>query len=444
MSQVLKQVEKIVVPSPKLQKEKDELVSRVLGLVEKQASSHAEIVGVELGGSFAKGTWLPQRADVDIFIRFKTTVQEKEFAEIGKKIGFAALSSYRPYVRYAEHPFVEAQIGDTKINVVPCYDVEEGRWKSSADRSPFHTRFMRKSLDEKMRNEVRILKWFLKCNGIYGAEIAMQGFSGYVSEVLVLNFGTFDGVIRAVAQLKQGQVIGNAGKKFETPVVIMDPVDPNRNLGAAISTENLGRFVLVSRAFLRKQSMLFFTEKRKKPAQRSSYRNVLVVSFKYKKRSPDIIWGQLKRAATSVATQIDQEGFSVLRKSAVISDDGTASLLFMLQTLTLDENQLRVGPDFFVADHVDKFVAANRKKSSVMWVNDDGKICFLQKRTHTDAKTFLGELLRKNLKSAGISVGLHDDMKRITITRGDMATGKSIKEAIVELVSTDEAIFSSS
>jgi len=443
MSHVLRQVERRVVPSPKLRKEKDELVRSVLGLVEREAACHPEIVGVELGGSFAKGTWLPQRADVDIFIRFRTDVAEKEFAEVGKRIGFAALNSYKPYVRYAEHPFVEAQIRDTKINVVPCYDVEEGKWKSSADRSPFHTRFMKKSLDEKMRNEVRILKWFLKCNGIYGAEIAMQGFSGYVSEVLILNFGTFEGVVRAVSQLKQGQVIGNASKKFETQVVIMDPVDPNRNLGAAISTENLGRFVLASRAFLRKQSMSFFTQKKKKPARRSSFRNVLVVSFKYRKRSPDIIWGQLKRAATSVATQIDQEGFSVLRKSAVISDNGTASLLFMLQSTTLHENQLRVGPDFFVSDHVDKFVAANRKRSTVMWVNDDGKICFLQKRAHTDAKSFLSELLRKNLKSAGISVGLHDDMKRFTITRGDAAAGKSIKEAISELVSTDEAIFSS-
>ena len=40
---------------------------------------------------------------------------------------------------------------------------------------------MKKSLTQKMKNEVRILKTFLKSNGIYGAEIAKQGFSGYIS-----------------------------------------------------------------------------------------------------------------------------------------------------------------------------------------------------------------------------------------------------------------------
>ena len=44
------------------------------------------------------------------------------------------------------------------------YDVKIGEWKSSADRSPFHTKFMKKSLTPKMRNEVRILKTFLKSN----------------------------------------------------------------------------------------------------------------------------------------------------------------------------------------------------------------------------------------------------------------------------------------
>lgn len=443
MKHLLKQIEKRVVPSEMLCKQKDEMVRKVVRMAREEAAKYPQVVGIELGGSFAKGTWLAERADVDVFIKFCTSVAEKEFAELGKKIGFEVLRDYGPYVRYAEHPFVEAQIKDTKINLVPCYDVEEGKWKSSADRSPFHTRFMTKSLTGQMKNEVRMLKWFLKCNGIYGAEIARQGFSGYVAEVLVLSFGTFEGVLRAASELKQGQVIGSASKEFESPVVIMDPIDSNRNLGAAISAENLGRFVLLSRAFLKKPSALFFRQQKSRRGDRSSFKNVLVVRFKYKKRSPDVIWGQLKRAASSIATQVDQEGFTVLRKSVFVLRDSEAFLLFLLQSTVLEQNRLRVGPDFFVADHADRFVASNRKKSAIMWINDEGKVCSLQKRSHTDARLFVRELLKKNLKSSGISAGLQNDIKQFSIIRGDSVASKSIKEVISELVSTDEAIFSS-
>lgn len=444
MNQILRQVEKSIIPSEKLQKEKDAIVEKVVKLVQKQVTNYPQITGIEIGGSFAKGTWLPQKADVDIFIKFQTSVSEKEFAELGKKIGFSALRDFGPYVRYAEHPFVEAQIKDTKVNLVPCYDVQEGNWKSSADRSPFHTRFMIRSLSVQMKNDVRLLKAFLKANGIYGAEIAKQGFSGYVAEVLVLSFCSFEGVIKAISELKQGQVIGNAAKSFDTPVVIMDPIDANRNLGAAISTENIGKFVLAARAFLKKPSMSFFKSKKKsQKASKASLKNILVLTFGYKQRSPDIIWGQLKRAATSIATQIEQEGFSVLRRSAVISENNTASLLFLLKSRKLDQHHVRAGPDFFTAAHVEKFVESNKKKSATMWISEEGKIHSLQKRTHVDAALFLKDLIKKNLAKSGVPVGLKNDIKKFKIAKGNKITSKSIKEAAQELVSTDETIFSS-
>lgn len=443
MNQVLRQAEKIAVPSEKLQKQKDALVENIIRMVQREVANYPQIVGIEIVGSYAKGTWLPQKADVDIFIKFQTSVPEKEFAELGKKIGFSAFKDFGPYVRYAEHPFVEAQIKDTKVNLVPCYDVEEGKWKSSADRSPFHTRFMIKSLSAQMKNDVRLLKAFLKANGIYGAEIARQGFSGYVAEVLILNFGSFEGVLKAISELKQGQVIGKAAKSFDTPIVIMDPIDPNRNLGAAISTENIGKFVLAARAFLKKPSVSFFRPKNRSQKVGASLGNVLVLTFRYKQRSPDIIWGQLKRAATSIATQIDQAGFSVLRKSAVISENDTASLLFLLKSLKLDKYHVRAGPDFFIAGHVEKFVESNRKKSTAMWISEEGKIHSLQKRSQTDAGLFLKDLMKKNLAKSGVPAGLKNDIKKFRIIRGNKITSKSIKEAASELVSTDETIFSS-
>ncbi|MFN3653721.1 MAG: CCA tRNA nucleotidyltransferase [Candidatus Nitrosotenuis sp.] len=443
MNKILKQAEKLVKPSEKLQKQKDAVVEKVVKLVQKQIVNYPQITGIEIVGSYAKGTWLPQKADVDIFIKFRTDVSERDFVELGKNIGFVALKDFGPYVRYAEHPFVEAHVNDTKVNLVPCYDVMQGNWKSSADRSPFHTRYMIKTLSEQMKNEVRLLKAFLKANDIYGAEIAKQGFSGYVSEVLVLNFGSFEGVINAIAELKQGEVIGKTTKTFDTPIVIIDPIDENRNLGAAISIENVGKFVLAARAFLKKPSLSFFKKKKSQMKSKTALSNVVVISFRYRPRSPDIIWGQLKRAATSLATQIEQEGFSVLRKSVVIADNNTASLLFFLKSTKLDHHRVRVGPDFFTAEHVERFVRSNKKKSTAMWISEEGKIHSLQKRRHVDAISFVKNLIKKNLERAGVPQGLRDDIRKFKIILGNKSTGKSIKEAALKLVSTDETIFSS-
>ena len=197
--------------------------------------------------------------DRDIFVKLKKSISEKKFSELGKKIGFNALKKYRPYVRYSEHPFVEALVGGTLVNVVPCYDVKKGEWKSAADRSTFHTEFMSEKLTGQMKNDISLLKCMMKANGVYGAEIASQGFSGYVTEVLVYYFGSFSNVIKEISKIKKNGKIGESSRKFDSPIIIIDPIDSNRNLGTAISMENLSKFVLVSRAYLRKPSLSFLS-----------------------------------------------------------------------------------------------------------------------------------------------------------------------------------------
>ena len=236
---------------------------------------------------------------------------------------------------------------------------------------------MLESLSGKMKDDVRLLKAFLKANKIYGAEIAKQGFSGYVSEVLVWNFRSFENVIKNIAKIKRDQVIGKASKKFDTPIVIMDPIDDQRNLAAAISMENIGKFVLVCRDFLKKPSVSFFKEK-KKPAPKKVLKESFVVKFNYKPRSPDIIWGQIKRAANALSTQMEVEGFNVLRNMAFTDEKNEACLIFEFEALDISKNKVDEGPEFFSESDSEKFISKNSKKSELMWINNKGKILILE------------------------------------------------------------------
>ena len=436
MKQIIGKISKTVVPSKTIEKTKNNIAEVAFRLVEKEIEKYSDIIGLEFGGSFAKGTWLSKDADVDIFIKFKKNVSEEKFEKISKKIGFDSLKKYSPYVRYSQHPYVEAKIKNTKINVVPCYDVKVGEWKSAADRSPFHTKFMKKSLTPKMRNEVRVLKTFLKSNGIYGAEIAKQGFSGYISEVLILEFGNFENLIKSISKIKENQIIGKTSKKFDTSIVVIDPIDNNRNLAAAISDQNIGKFILISRALKGKPSIGFFKIKKSRISNKF-WNNVLVVKFNFKSRSPDIIWGQIKRATSTLSTQLELGGFTVLRSKSHTDQQNEAYLLFFLESTKISEVYSKKGPEFFREDSTHSFIAKNLKNAELVWVGNDRKIISLEKRNHTDVVSFMKEFLKKNLQ-VGIPKGLQTDFKRgFKVSIGNKNLSKSIKEEVVELISVD-------
>ena len=439
MSNVIEKARKLSTPTKKQEEKMRKIAEHVMELVKHEVVKYPEIISVELGGSYAKGTWL-EKADFDIFVKIKKETDEKQFEKIGIDVGKSALKKYKPFTRFSDHPYVEARVDDIRVNIVPCYDVEQGQWKSAADRSSFHTRFILETMDVQKKNEVRLLKRFLKGTGIYGAEIAVEGFGGYVSEVLVHYFGTFMNVIEAAANFTQGQVIGNPTKKFESSLVLVDPIDSNRNLGTAISTQNVGRFILAARAFLKKPSITFFAGKKISPDSRN-IKNVLVVKFNYKWRSPDIIWGQVKRATTSTSGQLELGGFQVLRKAAVVDEKSEAAMLFLLKSTSIEKFLTKNGPDVFRKQDSESFVAVN-SKNMLTWVDETGRILSMQQREIHDAKKFLQKILKKNLSKVGIPNGIDSDIKHgFQVLEGQKVTSKSIKKALSELTSTDGLIF---
>ena len=442
-SDVIKKSKELAIPNNNQRKKVDKIANQVFSLVNKTAEKQKSIVSVHFGGSYAKETWTPEKIDIDIFVKFKKTTKEKDFEKIGKKIGFDSLKKFKPYVRYSEHPFVEANINGVGVNVVPCYDIKKGEWKSAADRSTFHTEFMSGNLTGSMKDDIRILKCFLKINGMYGAEIAKQGFSGYVCETLVYYLGNFENVLKKMAKLQNNEIIGESPRKFESPIVIIDPIDRNRNLGAAISIDNVATFVLIARNFLKKNSISYFKEKTKMKIPKELAKNTLIVNFKYKKRSDDIIYGQIKRASNSIESQLNKEGFNVLRNDAVVYDENKACLVFLIESLRIPKNEVRVGPDVFSKDFATKFININSKKSKLMWTDKDGKLQSLQKRRYDNAKSYLNDLIKNHIGESGIPKGLRADFKAgFKITSANDRQNTSVKKSVSKLLTTDDTAFS--
>jgi len=364
------------------------------------------ILEVIVGGSFAKGTWLENDTDIDFFVMIESTVERKEFEEIGKSVGFYALRKYKPYLRYSEHPYVEGKVDGIRINIVPCYKVEKNKWKSAADRSPFHTIFMQSRLNDFLKSQVRVLKKFLKSIGIYGSQISVSGFSGYVTEVLVLKYGSFRNVLQTFADLKPNYIISleslneKAIGKFDSPIIIIDPIDSNRNLGAAISSECLAKFALASRLFLKEPSIEFFKRPRKSSTNiiNSIKSNLLIIEFKIQKRSPDILWGQLKRKLTSISKQLENARFKIIKKISFTDEKEHAVFIFMIEYTNLPKLNLILGPEIFRKDETNSFIK-KRGKSSIMLWTDDMRIVSIEERKKTSIKEHASQIIQKDIES---------------------------------------------
>src|ERR1051326_9508013 len=97
MKNILEQARKIAVPDKQEEEKIGALAKKLLDLVKKEAGKYSEVTSVELGGSYAKGTWLKGKLDLDIFVKMTKETDEKRFEEIGIKIGLDSMKKYHHY-----------------------------------------------------------------------------------------------------------------------------------------------------------------------------------------------------------------------------------------------------------------------------------------------------------------------------------------------------------
>ena len=62
-----------------------------------------------------------------------------------------------------------------------------------------------------------------------------------------------------------------------------------------------------------------------------------MIKFNFKIRSPDIIWGQIKRATSSLSTQLELGGFDVLRSKPHTDQQKEVYLFFLLESTKISK-----------------------------------------------------------------------------------------------------------
>ncbi len=239
-------------------------VQRKISLRVIELGIRAEVV---VGGSVAKNTHLADSGDVDIFVRFLQEHPEEEYSALLEDI----LIPFKPVHVQGSRKYFQFSYRTVSFEVVPVrYITSSSDARNITDVSPLHVAYVQ-THGSHLVDDIRLLKQLCKSCEVYGAESFIRGFSGHVLDILVIHYGSFLSCIQHIAQWTlpvqitpihdQQNTVKNIKQDKHIPLIVLDPIQPQRNAAAAVSEEKCLLLMEYCSRFLQNPSEEFFTLK---------------------------------------------------------------------------------------------------------------------------------------------------------------------------------------
>ena len=404
-----------IVPTKREIDDLNEYSNELMGRLKAVMPKDVEII---LAGSVARGTQIRGKSDIDIFLLFPKYLEERKMEgdaiRLAKKVVSKSLGeSYE--INYAEHPYLKLKNDKRSIyaDIVPAFKIRDSSERgSSVDRTQLHNIFVLGNLDGKQKNEVRVLKYLLQRHNIYGAESSRHAFSGYLCELLMVHYKSMlallEGIsssklplfidVKANIELSGDSIPKEEQKRFNSPLIVIDPTDPNRNVAASVSPESISRLVLLARNLLAHPSESTFygfkysDDKKALQLPKFIKANGLqldALCFKLSRISEDTLWPQLEKLKNRIEHEADVNGLNVILSfSRIESGAGIIAILHNAQKLGIRKV---VGPDVTIRVAADEFL---RKHGGQMKIGVDGTRLFaLEKPKYADVNDMLSNML---------------------------------------------------
>jgi tRNA nucleotidyltransferase (CCA-adding enzyme) len=350
-------------------------------------------------GSTARDTWLAGERDIDIFVCVPPALDREDLESLGLEIGHEVLPD--GHEEYAEHPYVVGEYEGFVVDVVPCYAVDDpSQIQSAVDRTPFHNRYVAERLTPGLASDVRVCKQFLSAIGAYGSDLRTKGFSGFLTELLVIEYGGFEGLVTAAADWSPPVHFdpeSHGTETFDDLLVVIDPTDPARNVAAVCSQANVARLQHFSRELFADPRIDLFEvptaasleadEIRKRFAARGT--TPIALAFETPDIVDDQLWPQLERSLHGIADELDRRGFDVFRAEAFGRPERCV-LLFELAVAERPPIERHAGPPVHVRDHAESFYEAYEEDGDAVgpFIEED-RYVVERPREVTSAEAFL-------------------------------------------------------
>ena len=353
----------------------------------------------EIGGSIAKDTWLKGEHDLDIYVKFdQKKYANKDISAILKKVlekkyKIEDMHGSRTYYRAYEDKYV--------LEVIPILNIKKvSQAINITDVSPFHVKWVRKN--RKLVDDIRLAKALCKANNLYGAESYIKGFSGYVLEILVAHYGSFNKLMKAAAKWAAATMLDPARhhknknirfmlnkSKLESPLILIDPVQSDRNAAAGLGNDKYLRFIRLAKEYAKKPSSRLF-EKKTFSADGLKKR-FMVVEAEGTEGRRDVVGAKLLKTFEFLSLELERNDFTIKKSDWHWAAGHKILFWFALEKEELEPWKKHLGPPLKLKNRIEEF--KNRWKGLELKIEGD-KCYVMIKREHANARELIKETLK--------------------------------------------------
>ncbi|MEM2142697.1 MAG: hypothetical protein QXS20_06170 [Candidatus Thorarchaeota archaeon] len=391
------------------------------------------------GSTGAKQTQLRGQGDIDLFVGFDfedftdvLALKARERKRYLSRVFTGVVDSwFLPAVSrlpvsnlvkaYSEHPYLSLRMNGIDVDIVAYIDMTEEQIRrygplTPVDRTPHHTRFVASSLDTRLREDVRLLKSFVRAGHAYGdrCPIGQFGFTGYTLEILVVACGGIEPALSRLLVLEQ-EPLDPRGRDPETlrgipglekdHIIVVDPTDTDRNAASSISARSFKWIAHRTRTLQRlsglgkEQEMIeMFIEKPIPSDPLPGWATQHAFAFEFLLDPTihyTILRDKLYHKARHIQAMLSSEDTGEVRFGQVLVealfDDNRCALGFLVERPQIGPTYSQRGPPVSMPEAVARF-----KKEHPEAYERDGRLWLDRPRKYTDARDMLRELVGRN------------------------------------------------
>ncbi len=418
-----------------------EIIKKLIHALEQQAMIQGRSYSfiAAQGSTGEKQTQLRDAADIDLFVGLKPD----DYSEI---LSLSATERHRaldvtlddivekwfiPAVQeldvhdvqktFSQHPYLSLKMGKFDIDILCCFDISQAEIMSkgpitAVDRTVHHSRYIATNLTKRMREDVRLLKSFVRASHAYGdmCAVGRMGFTGYALELLVVASGSLDGALKALAALGQAphdplsrslEQLRKVPAFRDDIIFIIDPVDTERNVASSFSPRSyrwlkkrIQDIGSEEKAGKRKVVMDAFLES---PIPTRALPDWLVPhALAYEFASDGsvhytVLRDKLYRLARKVSLQLKREQTGESRFGNILTEvyfeDATFSIGFLIESPGAEESYERRGPPVELTEGAKEFRRTHKEVSE-----RDGFLWTIERREWTDAFALADNIVNRS------------------------------------------------
>lgn len=237
--------------------------------------------------------------------------------------------------------------------------------------------------------------------GTYGSEFKVGGFAGYLCELLIIKYGSFEETLRQASDWRYGHVIDledyGTSNKFKDPLIVIDPTDKNRNVGAALTLVKYAEFIQSARNYLSSENKhdYFYplTNKLDKTQILDEFEkrggDLIAIRFRMPDMPLDTLYPQLKVTTESLVERLNDAEFNVFDYGYWSDEESECIILLEMASSKLNNIKVNIGPKIFIKKACENF--AKKYGPENCHVLDDCLV-HTQEREFTDAAEYVSHI----------------------------------------------------